>query len=71
MRCLSIVAALSTLLFASICSAQQVSTTAVPNFIRFSGTLKDGQGEVLSSATVGVRVGRIGERGIEWRKQLE
>ncbi len=38
----------------SIASAQQTSTTAVPNLIRYSGTLKDAQGAVLSSNVVGV-----------------
>ena len=37
------------LLFVSICSAQQASTTAVPNLIRYSGTLKDAQGAAPSS----------------------
>ena len=47
--------AISTLLFVSICSAQQTATTSVPNLIRYSGTLKDAQGAALSSSTaVGV-----------------
>jgi hypothetical protein len=47
--------AISTLLFVSICSAQQAATTSVPNLIRYSGTLKDAQGAALSSSTaVGV-----------------
>ncbi|MGA7318041.1 MAG: hypothetical protein WBX22_29205, partial [Silvibacterium sp.] len=46
--------ALSTLLLVSIGSAQQTPTTAVPNLIRYGGTLKDTQGTVLSSATIGV-----------------
>ena len=51
----TIVLALATLLSASICSAQQPSTTSVPNLIRYSGTLKDAQGAVFSSSTaVGV-----------------
>jgi hypothetical protein len=52
----SIVVALATLLLlVSISSAQQTSTTAVPNLVRYSGTLKDAQGAALSSSTaVGV-----------------
>jgi hypothetical protein len=51
----TIVLALASLLFVSICSAQQASTTAVPNLIRYGGTLKDAQGAALSSSTaVGV-----------------
>lgn len=47
--------ALFTLLFASICAAQQASTMAVPNLIRYSGTLKDAQGVASApSPTVGV-----------------
>jgi hypothetical protein len=47
--------ALSTLLFISICAAQQTSTTAVPNLIRYSGTLKDAQGTAsVPSTTIGV-----------------
>jgi hypothetical protein len=47
--------AISTLLFVSICSAQQTATTSVPNLIRYSGTLKDAQGAALPSSTaVGV-----------------
>ena len=38
----------------SILSAQQTTTTAVPNFIRYSGTLKDAQGSPLSASTIGV-----------------
>ncbi len=41
---LSTVLALSTLLFISVSSAQQTSTTSVPNLIRYNGTLKDMQG---------------------------
>ena len=44
---------LSTLLFVSICSAQQTATTAVPNLIRYSGTLKDASGAPIA-ATAGV-----------------
>jgi hypothetical protein len=51
----SIVVALATLLFVSICSAQQTATTAVPNLIRYSGTLKDAQGTAsVPSTTIGV-----------------
>jgi hypothetical protein len=47
--------AFATFLLVSICSAQQAATTAVPNLIRYSGTLKDAQGAALASpATVGV-----------------
>src|ERR1017187_1485817 len=47
--------AISTLLFVSICPAQQTAPTSVPNLIRYSGTLKDTQGAALSSSTaVGV-----------------
>ena len=51
----SIVLPLSTLLLVSVTSAQQTATTAVPSLIRYSGTLKDAQGAVVSSSTaVGV-----------------
>ena len=40
--------------WASVCPAQQTSSTAIPNFIRYGGALNDAQGVVLSSATVGV-----------------
>ena len=47
--------ALFTLLFVSICTAQQASTMAVPNLIRYSGTLKDTQGVASApSSTIGV-----------------
>ena len=47
--------ALFTLLFVAICTAQQASTMAVPNLIRYSGTLKDAQGAASApSSTVGV-----------------
>ena len=47
--------ALLTLLFVSIGMAQQASTMAVPNLIRYSGTLKDTQGAASAPAsTVGV-----------------
>src|SRR5271157_6194338 len=53
-RFLSISLFLSTFLVGSIGSAQQASTTAVPNLIRYSGTLKDAQGAVPSEKTLGV-----------------
>src|SRR5271166_868362 len=53
-RFLSISLLLSTFLAGSIGSAQQASTTAVPNLIRYSGTLKDAQGAVPSEKTLGV-----------------
>jgi hypothetical protein len=47
--------ALSILLFASNLTAQQTTTTSVPNLIRYSGTLKDAQGTaVVASAPLGV-----------------
>jgi trimeric autotransporter adhesin len=46
--------ALSILLLVSFNSAQQTSTTSVPNLIRYSGTLKDAHGAAISFATVGV-----------------
>jgi hypothetical protein len=56
-----LVLALSTVLFVSASSAQQTSTvvtitsTSVPNLIRYSGTLNDAQGTALASTTpVGV-----------------
>ena len=50
----SITLALTFLFLVSICSAQQASTAAIPNLIRYSGTLKDAQGAALSSNVVGV-----------------
>jgi len=50
----TIVLALATLLSVSICSAQQAATTAFPNLIRYSGTLKDAQGAALPSTAAGV-----------------
>ncbi len=51
----SLAIAVSMLLVASICSAQQTSTRSVPNLIRYGGVLKDAQGVALSSSTtVGV-----------------
>ena len=49
-----IVLALSTLLLVSIGVAQQTSVTAVPNLIRYSGTLKDAPGPVPSATPLGV-----------------
>jgi hypothetical protein len=52
---ITVVLALATLLFVSTGLAQQTTTTAVPNLIRYGGTLKDAQGAALSSHTaVGV-----------------
>ena len=51
---LSLSLALSALLLASISSAQQASTTAVPNLIRYGGILYDVRGAPLASATTGV-----------------
>jgi hypothetical protein len=42
------------LVIASAGFAQQASITAVPNLIRFGGTLKDAQGAPLASSTVGL-----------------
>jgi hypothetical protein len=50
----TIALALATLLLISVSSAQQTSTTAVPNLIRYSGTLKDAQGAVPSGTPLGV-----------------
>ena len=50
---MTVVLALITLFFASTLSAQQTSTTAVPNLIRYGGTLKDANGAPIAS-TVGV-----------------
>jgi hypothetical protein len=50
----TIVLVLATLLSFSICSAQQASTTSVPNLVRYSGTLKDSQGAVPTGAPLGV-----------------
>ncbi len=46
--------ALSTFLFVAMASAQPVTPTAVPNLIRYSGTLKDAQGAAVSSTAAGV-----------------
>ena len=54
-RITSISVVLSTLLLISITSAQQPAGTAVPNLIRYSGTLKDARGTAsVPSTTVGV-----------------
>ena len=55
--CLSSVRRVSALciwLAVSILAAQQLPNTAVPNLIRYGGTLKDGQGAPLASSTVGI-----------------
>ncbi len=53
--CITVVVALATLLFVSAGSAQQTANTAVPNFIRYSGSLKDAQGTAsILSTTVSV-----------------
>jgi len=55
MRRASVVYTCAVVLLTSLCIAQQTSTTAVPNLIRYGGTLRDAQGVVLSSTTpVGV-----------------
>ena len=48
MRRFTIAIAVFVLLLVSISSAQQTPTTAVPNLIRYGGTLKDAQGSVHS-----------------------
>ena len=48
---ITVVLALATLLFVSTGSAQQMSTTAVPNLIRYDGTLKDGNGAPIEATT--------------------
>ncbi len=53
-RFLSISLVLSSLLLASIGSSQQTSNSSVPNLIRYSGTLKNGETATISSAAVGV-----------------
>ena len=45
---------LSMLLLGSICSAQEPSATAVPNLIRYTGTVKDAQGAMPSGTPVAV-----------------
>jgi hypothetical protein len=51
---MSLAIAVSILLLAVICSAQQTLTISVPNLVRYGGTLKDAQGSLISSTTVGV-----------------
>ena len=51
---LSLVIAVSALMLVSPGVTQQISTTSVPNLIRYGGTLRDAQGAVLSSPTIGV-----------------
>src|ERR1017187_6896803 len=54
MRQFGAVLALSAFLFVSVCVAQQTSTSSVPNLIRYGGVLKDADGAVLVSQTVGI-----------------
>ena len=55
MRRLSVLVVLVSLLaLTAVSSAQQTATSAVPNLIRYSATLKDTQGVALTSTTVGV-----------------
>ncbi len=51
MRRVSITLVLSAFFLVSICSAQQTSPTAVPNLIRYGGTLKDASGAPIAAAT--------------------
>ena len=53
MRRTAVVSACTILLLASTCVAQQASA-AVPNLIRYSGSLKDAQGAALASSAAGV-----------------
>ncbi len=46
--------ALFTFLLVAIASAQQASSTTVPNLVRYTGTLKDPQGAALSTTAAGV-----------------
>ena len=48
---MTIALALATLLFVSISSAQQATTTAIPNLIRYGATLKDASGAPLAATT--------------------
>ncbi len=48
----SMVVVICTLLLTSFCAAQQVTGTAVPNLIRYSGTLKDEQGSPLTTSGI-------------------
>ena len=54
MRQFGAVLALSAFLFVSVCVAQQTSTSSVPSLIRYGGVLKDADGAVLVSQTVGI-----------------
>ena len=47
----SIVIVLSALLFAPLCSAQQITGTAVPNLIRYGGALKNADGSPFVATT--------------------
>jgi hypothetical protein len=53
-RAITLPLTLTLLLFVTFGSAQQAPTGAVPNLIRYGGTLKGPDGATLSSATVGV-----------------
>ncbi len=46
-----VVTVLSTLFLAFLCSAQQTTSTAVPNLIRYGGTLKDADGSPVVGTT--------------------
>lgn len=50
----SLTLVVSALMLVSVGFTQQASVTAVPNLIRYGGTLKDAQGAPLSSSTVGI-----------------
>ncbi len=54
MRQIVFAIALSTFLFVPMASAQQATSTAVPNLIRYGGTLKDANGAAVSSTATGV-----------------
>ena len=45
---------ITALFLVSVCSAQQTSTSAVPNLVRYSGTLKDVPGAMPAGTAVGV-----------------
>jgi hypothetical protein len=55
MRRFSITLAITILLLVSVSSAQQTPTTAVPNLILYSGTLKDALGTALSQDAIPIR----------------
>ena len=50
----AVAVAFSTLFLVAIGTAQQTTTTTVPNLIRYGGVLKDAQGAAISSRTVGI-----------------